>query len=65
MTADKRRGLERLVARRALAGRRPLALLLRSLRTLTGRNETLASERVLFLGLLWRRAVGRPALGRR
>ncbi len=56
----KLRALHRLTA----AERSPAAaawLLARSLRPLIGRNETLARERVLFGGLLWRRVVGRRA----
>jgi glycosyltransferase involved in cell wall biosynthesis len=60
MAADKRRSLARLEDAES-SWPAALALLLRSLRTLTGRTETMASERVLFLGLLWRRAVGRTA----
>ena len=60
ISPEKRRSLDRLTAAEA-SWPAALALLLRSLRTLTGRNETMASERVLFLGLLWRRAVGRAA----
>jgi glycosyltransferase involved in cell wall biosynthesis len=56
--ARHRRGMERLMR----AERSPLAaawLLLRCLRPLIGRNETLARERVLFGGLLWRWTRGR------
>lgn len=56
----KRRALRRLTA----AEHSPAAaawLLARSLRPLIGRNETLARERVLFGGVLWRRVVGRRA----
>lgn len=63
MDAPKRRKLRRLAAAERSM---PAAgwLLLRSLRPLIGRNETLASERVIFLGLLWRRVVGRRARSR-
>lgn len=60
--ARERRSMDRLVA----AERSPLAagwLLVRCLRPLIGRNETLARERVLLGGLIWRWRGGRS--GRR
>jgi glycosyltransferase involved in cell wall biosynthesis len=62
-----RRDLARLLA----AERSPRAagwLLARSFRPWVGRNETLARERVIFGGILWRRLVGRwepPSLPQR
>ncbi len=53
-----RRDIDRLVA----AERSPLAagwLLMRSFRPWIGRNDTLARERVVFGGILWRKLAGR------
>lgn len=55
---DHRRDLDRLTA----AESSPLAaawLLARSLRPLVGRNDTLARERAVFGGILWRKLAGR------
>lgn len=55
LAPGRRRGLERYLA----AERSPVALArlaARPLRALTGRNETLGSERELALGVLWRHA---------
>ena len=58
----------RAIGRVAEAERSPGAaawLLSRSLRPLIGRNETLGSERVVFVGLLWRWIVGHRSAARR
>ncbi len=63
LSPAKRRTLERYLR----AERSPLAaswLLGRSLRSLSGRSETLGAERRLATGIAWRHALGLLALGR-
>ena len=57
---EKRRSM-RLLDEAERSPRAVAWLLARALRPLIGRNETLARERVIVAGLLWRRVVGRRA----
>jgi glycosyltransferase involved in cell wall biosynthesis len=60
ITRDRARTLARLErAESSLAG--PVWLLLRSFRPYLGRNETLARERVILGGIIWRRLAGAMA----